>query len=78
MGTVTVLPMNARMLNAMRETICITAKHFGASESERLRAFGRAFRLVQEGSSTGWACQAARQLLRDKPLAVHWDGGTAA
>lgn len=78
MGTVTTLPINARVLNAMRETVNLTAQRFGASERERLLAFGRAFRLVQEGSSTGWACQAARQQLRDKPLAVHWDGGSAA
>ena len=78
MGTVTTLPINARVLNAMRETVNLTAQRYGASERERLRAFGRAFHLVEQGSSTAWACQAARQQLRDRPAIYGWDGGSAA
>lgn len=65
MGTVTVLPINARPLNAVRTEVSLIAKRYGADDRKRRKAFMHALRLIEEGSSTAWAIQAARQDLRE-------------
>ncbi|HEY9145081.1 MAG TPA: hypothetical protein VIN36_00195 [Thiobacillus sp.] len=65
MGTVTVLPCNARTLNGVREEVGHMAKRYGCSESKRRAAFVHAVHLMEEGASSAWAVQAARQELRN-------------
>ena len=65
MGTITTLPGNARTLSAVRKATVDMAKRYGADEHKRLRAFGRAMRLMRDGASSAWAVQAARQEMRD-------------
>lgn len=78
MGTVTVLPCNARVLNAVRTEVGLIAKRYGCSDSQRRSAFGHALRLMKEGASSGWAIQAARQDLREPRLFVGAPNGDAA
>lgn len=77
MGTVTVLPMNARVLNNVREEVGHLARRYGRTDKQRRTAFMHAFDLIDKGSSSAWAIQAARQDLRDTRIPVG-NGGSAA
>lgn len=76
-AAVITLPANARELNAVRQATRDMAKRYGRDEQARLRALRHAFDLMEEGASTAWAIQAARQDLRPRTSGGFVPGGAA-
>lgn len=78
MGTVSYMPPNVRTVNNALTQVNQMARRYGASERIRLDARDRARHLMEEGASSAWAIQAARQDLREPSRASMGDGPRAA